>query len=119
MRNTRLRRLGLAVLTAGLVGAALILAAGTARSAPDRAFAAAIDVTQTCTARVKQRARVDIQAVLANTCDVQLTIPPGLDGISANAGTPLDESDDFAPTLVSGDVNGNGLLGRRAAPRTG
>jgi hypothetical protein len=110
MRNTRLRRLGLAVLTAGLVGAALIVAAGTARSAPDRAFAAAIDVTQTCTARVKPRARVDIQAVVANTGDVQLTIPPGLDGISANAGTPLDDSDDFVPTLVSGDVNGNGLL---------
>ena len=106
----RLRRLVLAVLTAGLVGAALVLGAGTARSAPDRAFAAAIDVTQTCTARVKPRARVDIQAVLANTGDVQLTIPPGLDGISANAGTPLDESDDFVPTLVSGDVNGNGLL---------
>jgi hypothetical protein len=106
----RRRRLVLAVLSAGLVGAALVLAAGTARSAPNRAFAAAIDVTQTCTARVKPRARVDIQAVLANTGDVQLTIPPGLDGISANAGTPLDESDDFVPTLVSGDVNGNGLL---------
>src|SRR6476660_2679894 len=110
MRNTPFRRLGLAVLAAGLVGAALILAAGTARSAPDRAFAAAIDVTQTCTARVKPKARVDIQAVVANTGDVQLTIPPTLDGISADAGTPLVEIDDFVPTLVSGDVNGNGLL---------
>jgi len=69
-----------------------------------------MDVTQTCTARVKPRAQVDIQAVVANTGDIQLTIPPGLDGISGNAGTPLDESDDFVPTLASGDVNGNGLL---------
>ena len=110
MRNKRFRRLGLAVLAAGLVGSALVLAAGTARSAPDRAFAAAMDVTQTCTARVKPRAQVDIQAVVANTGDIQLTIPPGLDGISGNAGTPLDESDNFVPTLASGDVNGNGLL---------
>src|SRR5262245_39648896 len=110
MRNTRLRRLGLAVLAAGLVGGALVLAAGTARSAPDRAFAAAIDVTQTCTPRVKPRARVDIQAVVANTGDLQLKIPPGAAGISADAGTPLDPSDDFVPTLVSGDVDGNGFL---------
>jgi hypothetical protein len=110
MRNTRLRGLGLAVLASGLVGAALILAAGTARSAPDRASAAAIDVTQTCTPRVKPRARVDIQAVVANTGDINLTIPPGLQGISADAGTPLDASDDFSPTYASGDVNGNQVL---------
>src|SRR5262245_23146324 len=107
MRRTRLRGVGLAVLAAGLIGSALVVPAGTADSAPDRAFAAAIDVTQTCTPRVKPRARVDIQAVVANTGDVQLTIPPGLGGISADAGTPLDESDDFSPTYASGDVNGN------------
>lgn len=110
MRKKRLGRLWLAVLAVGLVGAALILAAGTARSAPDRAFAAAIDLTQTCTHRVKPRATVDIQTVVANTGDVQLTIAPGLAGISGDAGTPLDESDDFVPAYASGDVNGNGFL---------
>ena len=109
MRSTWLKRLGLAVLVTGLIAAALVLAAGTARSAPDRAFAAAIDLTQTCTQRVKPRAKVDIQAVVANTGDVQLTIPPGLAGISADAGTPLDESDDFSPAYVSGD-NGDQIL---------
>jgi hypothetical protein len=109
MRSTWLKRLGLAVLATGLITAALVLAAGTARSAPDRAFAAAIDVTQTCTARVKPRAKVDIQAVVANTGDVQLTIAPNLTGISADAGTPLDESDDFSPAYVSGD-NGDQIL---------
>jgi hypothetical protein len=108
MTKRRLRRLGLpAVLAAGLLAAAVAL--GTARSAPARAFAAAIDVTQTCTVRVKPKARVDIQAVVANTGDVVLTIAPNLTGIAADAGTPLDETDDFVPTLVSGD-NGNGLL---------
>ncbi len=111
MTNRRHRRLWpSAALAAGLIGAALVLALGTARTAPARAFAAAIDVTQTCTARVKPKARVDIQAVVANTGDVQLTIPPGLTGISADAGTPLDDSDDFVPTYVSGDANGNGQL---------
>jgi hypothetical protein len=111
MTKTRLRRLGLpAVLAAGLLVAALVLALGTARSAPARAFAAAIDVTQTCTARVKPQARVDIQAVVANTGDVQLTIPPGLQGIAADAGTPLVESDDFSPAYASGDANNNQIL---------
>ena len=99
-----------AVLAAGAIGAAFILAVGPARGAPDRAFVAAMDVTQTCTPRVKPRAKVDIQAVVANTGDVPLTIAPGLNGISADAGTPLDESDDFAPTYVSGDVNNNQTL---------
>ena len=48
--------------------------------------------------------------MVANTGDVQLTIAQNLTGISADAGTPLDETDDFVPTLVSGDVNGNGFL---------
>ena len=87
-----------------------MLTLGTARSAPARAFAATIDVTQTCTARVKPRTTVDIQAVVANTGDVPLTIANNLTGISADAGTPLDESDDFVPTYVSGDANGNQVL---------
>jgi hypothetical protein len=111
MTNRRLRRLGLpAALTAGLIAAALVLALGTARSAPARAFAASIDVTQTCTARVKPKSQVDMQAVVANTGDVQLTIAPNPTGISADAGTPLDESDDFSPAYASGDANGNGFL---------
>src|SRR5262245_4189405 len=109
MANGRHRRLWLsAVLAAGLI--ALAVSLGNARGAPARAFAASIDVTQSCTARVKPRAQVDIQAVVANTGDVQLTIPPGLTGISADAGTPLDESDDFVPTYVSGDVSNVGVL---------
>jgi hypothetical protein len=110
MTKRRLRPFGLpAVLAAGLVAAAVVFALGTARSAPARAFAAAIDVAQTCTPRVRPKAQVDIQAVVANTGDVSLTIPAGLAGISADAGTPLDESDDVVPTLVSGD-DGDGIL---------
>ena len=111
MTSRRLKRLGLpAVLAAGLIAAALVFALGTARSAPARAFAAAIDVTQTCTARVKPNTRVDIQAVVANTGDIPLTIANNLSGISGDAGTPLDESDDFVPTYVRGDANGNQIL---------
>jgi len=111
MTKRRVRRLGLsAVLAAGLIAAASVFALGTARSAPARAFAAAIDVTQTCTPRVKPKTQVDIQAVVANTGDVQLTIAPGLTGIGADAGTPLDESDDFSPAYASGDVNNNQIL---------
>ena len=111
MTKRRVRRLGLsAVLAAGLIAAASVFALGTARSAPARAFAAAIDVTQTCNGRVKPKTQVDIQAVVANTGDVQLTIAPGLTGISADAGTPLDEGDDFSPAYSSGDVNNNQIL---------
>src|SRR6476620_2885231 len=111
MTNRRLRRLGLsAVLAAVLITAAFIFGLGTARSAPARAFAAGIDVTQTSTARVKPKSQVDIQAVVANTGDVPLTIAPNLTGISADAGTPLDESDDFSPAYVSGDITNPGVL---------
>jgi hypothetical protein len=111
MTTLRLRRLWLpAVLAGGLFAAAAVFSLGTARSAPARAFAAAIDVTQTCTPRVKPKATVDIQAVVANTGDVPLTIANNLNGISADAGTPLDESDDFVPAYVSGDANGNQTL---------
>jgi hypothetical protein len=99
-----------AVLAAGLVVGASILAVGTARGAGDRATAAAIDLTQTCSHRVQPRSRIDIQAVVANTGDVVLTVPQGNAGISADAGTPLDERDDFVPTLAGGDTNNNGLL---------
>jgi len=109
--HKRIRRIWLpAVLAAGLIVAALVFALGTARNAPARSFAAAIDVTQTCTGRVEPKAKVDIQAVVANTGDVQLTIAPNLTGISADAGTPLDESDDFSPTFTGGDVNNNQIL---------
>jgi len=111
MRKRRLKRLGVpAVLAAGLVIAAFVFALGTPRSAPARALAAAIDVTQTCTPRVKPNTTVDMQAVVANTGDVQLTIPPGLQGISADAGTPLVEGDDFSPAYASGDANNNQIL---------
>jgi hypothetical protein len=108
--SLRLTRRGPAVvLAAGLVVAAAILAVGTARGASERAAAAAIDVTQTCSHRVQPHSKVDIEAVVANTGDVVLAIPAGSAGISADAGTPLDESDDFVPTYVSGD-DGNGQL---------
>lgn len=109
--SRRLTRRGLpVVLAAGLVVAVSILAVGTARGAGERAAAAAIDVTQTCSHRVQPHSRIDIQAVVANTGDVVLSVPEGNAGISADAGTPLDESDDFVPTLVGGDINNNGLL---------
>jgi hypothetical protein len=98
------------VLAAGPVVAASILAVGTARGAGERAAAAAIDVTQTCSHRVPPGSKIDIRAVVANTGDVQLSVPAGSAGISGDAGTPLDESDDFVPTLAGGDANNNGLL---------
>jgi hypothetical protein len=90
--------------------AGAIRAAGTAHGAGERAAAAAIDVTQMCSHRVPPRSKIDIQAVVANTGDVVLTVPQGTAGISGDAGTPLDESDDFVPTLAGGDTNKNGLL---------
>jgi hypothetical protein len=110
MTKRRRRFVLTAVLAVVALAAALVLALGTARSAPARAFAAAIDVSQTCTARVKPNTTVNIQAVVANTGDVQLTIAPNLTGISADAGTPLDENDDFSPAYSSGDVNNNQIL---------
>jgi hypothetical protein len=99
----------MALLAAGLAGAS-ILAVGTARGAGERAVAAAIDVSQTCSRRVQPNARIDIQAAVANTGDVVLTVPSGLDGIRADAGTPLDDNDDFVPAFTGGDGNGNGSL---------
>jgi hypothetical protein len=88
-----------------LAGFALLWVASTARGAPSRQQAAAIDLTQTCAQRVRAGSPIAIQAVLANTGDVAFT---GV-AIKANAGTPLVESDDFIPQLQSGD-DGDGIL---------
>jgi hypothetical protein len=95
-------------LAAGAVAAASILAAGSARGAGERATAAAIDVTQTCTHRVEPNASIQVQATVANTGDVQIDIPPG--GVLGDAGTPLVDTDDFAPAFAGGDTNGDGHL---------
>ena len=110
MRNRRLKKLLLpTALVVGVLGAASILAVtDTARGAGQRASAATIDVTQTCDHRVQPNATVQIQAVVANTGDAQITIPTG--GVMGDAGTPLVDTVDFTPTLASGDTNGNGLL---------
>ena len=93
---------------AGAVAAASILAAGTANGAGQRATAAGMDVTQTCSQRVQPNATVQVQAAVANTGDVQIQIPP--DGVLGDAGTPLVDTDDFTPTLAGGDTNGDGNL---------
>ena len=97
-------RVGLAA--ALLAGFALLWVAGTARGAPSRQQAAAIDVTQTCSPhRVRAGATIEIDAVVANTGDVAFTTV----AIRADAGTPLVDGDDFNPELQSGD-DGDGLL---------
>ena len=97
-----------ATLAAGLVAAASILAlTGTANGAGRRASAAAIDLTQTCTHRVQPNQTIQIQAVVANTGDAQIDVPDN--GVMGDAGTPLVDTDDFAPTFA-GDPNGNGHL---------
>jgi hypothetical protein len=88
------------------VGFALLWVASTARGAATRQQAAAIELTQTCSPRrVKAGATISIRAVLANTGDVAFTTIL----IGADAGTPVDESDDFTPQLQSGD-DGDGVL---------
>src|SRR5215204_5662502 len=81
--------------------AAVLSVTSTARGASERQQAAAIEFTQTCTKRIKPRARIDIEAVLANTGDQPLSSI----AIGADAGTPTDEGDDFVPQLESGDTN--------------
>ena len=89
-----------------LAGFALLWVATSARGAASRQQAAAIDLTQTCSPqRVEPGARISIRAVLANTGDVAFTAVT----ISADAGTPLEEGDDFTPQLQSGD-DGDGVL---------
>jgi hypothetical protein len=93
-------------LAAALLAAfALLWVASTARGAPSRHQAAAIELTQTCSQRVKPGSSIAIQAVLQNTGDVAFTDV----AIKANAGTPLVDSDDFIPQLQSGD-DGDGIL---------
>ena len=94
-----------ALAAALLAGFALLWVASSARGAPSRQQAAAIDLTETCAQRVKPGSSIAIQAVLANTGDVAFT---GV-AIMADAGTPLDESDDFVPQLQGGD-DGDGIL---------
>jgi hypothetical protein len=91
------------VLTAGT---AVLSVTTTARGASDRQQAAAIELTQTCSNRVRPEARIDIEAVLANTGDQPLTRVT----IVADAGTSNVAPDDFVPQLESGDTNGNGVL---------
>jgi hypothetical protein len=103
VRRTAPRVVWAAALIAGF---ALLWVAGTARGAASRQQAAAVDLTQTCSPkRVKAGATVAIRAVLANTGDVAFTAVT----IAADAGSPLDESDDFTPQLQSGD-DGDGVL---------
>ena len=105
-RNRRL--LLSALLAVGAVAAASVLAAGAARGAGQRATAAAIDVTQTCSQRVQPNATIQVQAAVANTGDVQIQIPAG--GVLGDAGTPLVDTDDFTPAFAGGDTNGDQLL---------
>ena len=95
-------------LSAAAVAAASVLAAGTAHGAGQRATAAAIDVTQTCSQRVNPNAPVQIEAAVANSGDVQIDIPDG--GVLADAGTPLVDTDDFTPVFAGGDTNGDDHL---------
>jgi hypothetical protein len=108
-RNRSWRRLLLpAGLAAGAVAAASILAAGTANGAGQRATAAGIDVTQTCSQRVEPNTTVQVQAAVANTGDVPIDVPEG--GVLGDAGTPLVDTDDFSPAFAGGDTNGDGHL---------
>jgi hypothetical protein len=96
-----------ALLAAALAVSAVVLSvASTALGASGRQQAAAIALTQTCSQRVQPNARIDIEAVVANTGDQAFT---GVT-IGADAGTPNASGDDFVPQLEGGDTNGNTLL---------
>ena len=98
-KTNRLSRVLPPALVAGTVVAAAILSVtGTARGAGQRATAAAIDVTQTCSSRVQPNATIQVQAVVSNTGDVQIDIPTGR--VVGDAGTPLVDTDDFRPALL-------------------
>lgn len=95
-----------ALVVALTVGAAVLSVTSTARGASERQQAATIELTQTCTQRLQAGARIDIEAVLANTGD------QSFDSVTlvADAGTPNASGDDFVPELQSGDTNGNADL---------
>jgi hypothetical protein len=96
-----------ALLAAALAVSAVVLSvASTALGASGRQQAAAIALTQTCSQRVQPNARIDIEAVVANTGDQAFTSVT----IGADAGTPNESGDDFVPQLEGGDTNGNTLL---------
>lgn len=88
-----------AIPVALLAGAAVLAVTGTARGASERTLAAAMKVTQTCTARVQPHARIEIEVVVANTGDTAFDV----NTIDADAGTPTNSADDFIPTLRSGN----------------
>jgi hypothetical protein len=94
-------------LAAGLLAALAVLAlTSSARGASHRALAAAIDITQTCSGRVKPNTTVQVGATVSNTGDTTLSNI----SIVGDAGTPDDTTDDFIPVYQSGDTNGNGVL---------
>jgi hypothetical protein len=96
-----------ALLPAALTVSAVVLSVSSAAlGAPARQQAAAIELTQTCSQRVQPEARIDIEAVVANTGDQAFTDVT----LAADAGTPTDNGDDFVPEFQSGDTNGNDLL---------
>jgi hypothetical protein len=103
--STTLKRVAprAALAVALTVGAAVLSVTSTARGASERRQAATIELTQTCPKRVRPGARIDIEAVLANTGDQAFTSIT----IVADAGTPNAGGDDFAPQFQSGDTNGN------------
>jgi len=106
LKNSGLRK-GATLATALLVGATIFAVATTARGASHRAQVASIDLSQTCSNRVEPGSLITIQAVVQNTGDEVLLIPPP--GPDADAGTPDDATDDFFLTFQSGD-NGNNQL---------
>lgn len=107
VRSTVKRVVPRAALAVALTaGAAVLSVTSTARGASDRQQAAAIELTQTCSQRLRAGARIDIEAVLANTGDQVFTTVT----IAADAGTPNVGGDDFVPQLQGGDTNGNTLL---------
>jgi len=107
LKNSRLKRRA-TVATAILAGATIFAVATTARGASHRAQAAAIDLTQTCSARVDPGATIEFSAAVRNSGDQQLDIT----AIDADAATPENTADDIdlKPLPHSGDTNNNGFL---------
>ena len=106
LKNSGLRK-GATLATALLVGATIFAVATTARGASHRSQAATLDLTQTCSNRVAPGASITVQAIVQNTGDEFLIIPPP--GPDADAGTPDNGTDDFFLTGPSGDT---GVIGQ-------